>query len=103
MGLLDSISTIGPIMKKAADAVGLIAAGVAFMASAPDEVTGPDKKKALMDAFNTVEHDFNIDLHDQYVSLGIELIYRLGKLLPTPKASGAASPALTSGTGSKTS
>lgn len=101
MGLLDSIANMGPIMKKAGDAVGLIAAGVAFMASAPEDITGPQKKAALMEAFNTVEHDFNIDLPDNYVSLGIELIYRLGKLLPTPKASGAALPANASSTASK--
>jgi len=103
MGLLDSITKIGPIMTKASHAIGLIAAGVAFMAAAPDDVDGATKKKVLMDAFNTVEHDFNIDLPDNYVSLGIELAYRLGKLLPTPKASGAPSPALPSGTVSKTS
>jgi len=89
-------------MKKALAIAPVISAMVGLVDGA-DGVDGPTKKAALMGAWDALEKALGFDWDDKYVSVGIEVLLSLGKLTGILKGSGGSSPALSGGTGSKTS
>lgn len=101
MGLFDNLSTFATNMKKALAAAPVLAAAVAFAeASDADAAT---KKAGVMAAWDMMEKELGFDWDDRYVSTGIEVLYRLGKLTGILKSSGAPSTPALSGTVSKNS
>ena len=65
------------IMKKVTNATVVVAAGVALMNAT--YVEKPLRKKVLMDALNSLEGEFKVDLSDQVMSILIEVILAVGK------------------------
>ena len=65
------------IMKKVTNATVVLAAGVALMNTT--DVEKPLRKKVLMDALNSLEGEFKVDLSDQVMSILIEVILAVGK------------------------
>jgi len=101
MSLFDNLSTFAANMKKALAAAPVLAAAVAFAHStdADSEV----KKAAVMAAWDMMEKELGFDWDDRYVSTGIEVLYRLGKLTGILKSSGDPPTPQLSGTVSKNS
>lgn len=101
MGLFDNLGAFATNMKKALAAAPVIAAAVAF-AHATD-ADAETKKAAVMAAWDMMEKEIGFDWDDKYVSVGIEVLYRLGKLTGILKSSGDASTPALPGTVSKNS
>lgn len=80
-------------IKKAVAIAPVISAMVGLVDNA-EGLTGEQKKGALLSAWNAVEKALGFDWEDKYVSIGIEVIYALGKFAGILKSSGAPTPAL---------
>lgn len=101
MGLFDNLSSFATQMKKAMAAAPFIAAAVAFAEST--EADAATKKAGVMAAWDVMEKEIGFDWDDRYVSTGIEVLYRLGKLTGILKSSGDPSTPALSSTASKKS